>query len=426
MAFFAHRSSSASSEVGYHASTHESTGADTIAIDTLGPATDILDLNVSTTAHGLLPKLSNVTTEYLDGKGNWSTASGVSLDSAYISGNVIDVDGSNVIFKKDDVNEDYKVSSVTYQNTTIATIGLNQWVAGLALEGSVWHTGEARDWELEGLITCSGADGNPPWAGINILSRVQRPGTSASWVRIVTFRGTGEANFGGDIKLELSSQIFQIGGSYLHLSGSGKYFNGATDGDFATIRSGNTTNSLALVSLRPETAGRAGIYSAWRGGTNIEPVGYIHRFGWIATTGTNFKAVGGIHGNGDLEINGHALIGAQNLFGTVVEEDIVIDNAATTSSTAEIPAGAVVLGVTTRIKTQPGGSSTMDVGITGTAQLFTTGMNTAATTTDQGINGFGTAAVTAKTILFTPDATSDNAGRVTIVISYYLPTPATS
>ena len=35
---------------------------------------DITTLNSSTSAHGLLPKLSNVATEYLNGVGGWSTA----------------------------------------------------------------------------------------------------------------------------------------------------------------------------------------------------------------------------------------------------------------------------------------------------------------------------------------------------------------
>lgn len=43
------------------------------AIDATAAATDITTRNASTSAHGLLPKLSNVATEYIGGTGLWST-----------------------------------------------------------------------------------------------------------------------------------------------------------------------------------------------------------------------------------------------------------------------------------------------------------------------------------------------------------------
>ena len=43
------------------------------ALDTLAAPTDITTLNASTSAHGLLPKLSNVSTEFLNGTGTFST-----------------------------------------------------------------------------------------------------------------------------------------------------------------------------------------------------------------------------------------------------------------------------------------------------------------------------------------------------------------
>jgi collagen type VII alpha len=55
-----------------HAVNHKSGGSDVIALDTLGATTDITTLNSSTTAHGLLPKLSNVATQFLNGTGGWT------------------------------------------------------------------------------------------------------------------------------------------------------------------------------------------------------------------------------------------------------------------------------------------------------------------------------------------------------------------
>jgi hypothetical protein len=59
-----------------HATSHKSGGSDSIKLDELAATTDITTLNASATAHGLLPKLSNVSTQYLDGTGAWSTPAG--------------------------------------------------------------------------------------------------------------------------------------------------------------------------------------------------------------------------------------------------------------------------------------------------------------------------------------------------------------
>ncbi len=59
-----------------HATQHKSGGADAIKLDELAAPTDVTTLNASTTAHGLLKKLSNVATEYMDGTGAWSVPAG--------------------------------------------------------------------------------------------------------------------------------------------------------------------------------------------------------------------------------------------------------------------------------------------------------------------------------------------------------------
>jgi hypothetical protein len=50
-----------------HAATHKSGGSDLIALDTLGVTTDITALNASTSAHGLLAKLSGLSTDFVGG-----------------------------------------------------------------------------------------------------------------------------------------------------------------------------------------------------------------------------------------------------------------------------------------------------------------------------------------------------------------------
>jgi len=55
-----------------HSPTHESGGVDAIKLDDLASPDDNTDLNSSTSAHGLLKKLSNVVTEFLNGQGSFS------------------------------------------------------------------------------------------------------------------------------------------------------------------------------------------------------------------------------------------------------------------------------------------------------------------------------------------------------------------
>ena len=55
-----------------HATSHRTGGVDSIALDTLAAPTDITTLNATASLHGLLPKLSNVATQYLNGTGNWT------------------------------------------------------------------------------------------------------------------------------------------------------------------------------------------------------------------------------------------------------------------------------------------------------------------------------------------------------------------
>lgn len=59
-----------------HASRHQSGGTDAVKLDDLAAPDDNTDLNATTSAHGLLPKLSNVATEYLDGTGAFSVPAG--------------------------------------------------------------------------------------------------------------------------------------------------------------------------------------------------------------------------------------------------------------------------------------------------------------------------------------------------------------
>lgn len=61
-----------------HSTTHQSGGSDTIKLDDLATPDDNTDLDATTSYHGLLKKLSGVTTEFLRGDGSWATPGGSS------------------------------------------------------------------------------------------------------------------------------------------------------------------------------------------------------------------------------------------------------------------------------------------------------------------------------------------------------------
>jgi hypothetical protein len=66
-----------------HATSHKSGGSDAVKLDELAAPTDVTTLNASTTAHGLLKKLDNNASHYMDGTGNWSTPTGGSATQAF-------------------------------------------------------------------------------------------------------------------------------------------------------------------------------------------------------------------------------------------------------------------------------------------------------------------------------------------------------
>ncbi len=62
-----------------HASAHASGGGDALKLDDLATPDDNTDLNASTLRHGLLRKLNNNPSQFLDGQGNWAVPSGGAL-----------------------------------------------------------------------------------------------------------------------------------------------------------------------------------------------------------------------------------------------------------------------------------------------------------------------------------------------------------
>jgi hypothetical protein len=69
-----------------HGPSHHSGGADAIKLDDLSTPDDNTDLNATTSAHGLLPKLGGGTTDYLRADGTWAEPPGGSGGGGYPTG----------------------------------------------------------------------------------------------------------------------------------------------------------------------------------------------------------------------------------------------------------------------------------------------------------------------------------------------------
>ena len=69
-----------------HADGHAAGGGDALKLDGLAAPDDTTDLDASTGAHGLLPKLSGSTSEFLRGDGALATPAGGSSDHGALTG----------------------------------------------------------------------------------------------------------------------------------------------------------------------------------------------------------------------------------------------------------------------------------------------------------------------------------------------------
>jgi len=102
--------------------------------------------------------------------------------------------------------------------------------------------------------------------------------------------------------------------------------------------------------------------------------------------------------------------------------------AATTDTTIQMPANAVVLGVSVRVTVIIPTAATFTVGDSGSAARFSTAaVAVAAGSTDPGTKAGAYYNASALSIRLTPNLTpADNSGRVRVTIYYYTVTPPTS
>lgn len=150
---------------------------------------------------------------------------------------------------------------------------------------------------------------------------------------------------------------------------------------------------------------------------------------WLDTTGGAGAYVLKIRNTGDTawDIAGIAASGAngQRMAIKSLEELTTIAAAATTDTAIQFPAGSTRLGASVRVTVAITCTSVFDVGDSGLATRFATGISKAATTTTKG-NVAPYVDASALALRITPDTTpSDNTGRVRVSIYFLESTPAT-
>jgi hypothetical protein len=163
-----------------HAASHASGQSDAIKLDDLAAPDDNTDLNASTTKHGLLPKLSNVSTEYLSGTGVFSTPAGGSATQAF---------GTIVVSGQSNVVADAAPDTLTLVAGTQITLTTDAGADSVTITG----TGAAAS-HAHGNITSAGAIGST--ANLPVI-------TTTSGVLTAGAFGTGATDFcvGNDARL---------------------------------------------------------------------------------------------------------------------------------------------------------------------------------------------------------------------------------
>lgn len=147
--------------------------------------------------------------------------------------------------------------------------------------------------------------------------------------------------------------------------------------------------------------------------------------------GSNTSVVGNssttvTHLWGDLTLHTPGLSGTQLISFKSLTEVTTIAAAATTDTTIQMPAGAIILAVSLRVTAAITCTTNFNIGDSGSATRFGTNISKAVTTTNAGtVAPYVNAAALA--VRITPDTTpSDNTGRVRVTIHYIQVTAPTA
>lgn len=145
-----------------HNTRHQAGGDDAIKLDDLAAPDDNTDLNASTSAHGLLRKLSNTATEFLNGQGDWATPNvnvrKNSTGSVHARPRINFIEGSNVTLTVADDGTDNEI------DVTIAASGSGGGLPdpgadGIVVRNSATPTTVNRSIAASAPVTISNGDG---------------------------------------------------------------------------------------------------------------------------------------------------------------------------------------------------------------------------------------------------------------------------
>ena len=137
--------------------------------------------------------------------------------------------------------------------------------------------------------------------------------------------------------------------------------------------------------------------------------------GWSVPSGTRvqFDGAGWIEGAGALSGNGAGFVHR------TIEADHAVGSGATSVLAGFIPADAMVYGVTGRVLSEIGGASSLEVGVTGSANRYGSGIGTTAGSWMRGMTGSPLAYYAATDLVLTATGGSfDGSGTVRLALHF--------
>jgi hypothetical protein len=157
--------------------------------------------------------------------------------------------------------------------------------------------------------------------------------------------------------------------------------------------------------------------------------GYIDQ---VASGDVTFRGFTSVRNNAEVrgDFASNMLANGQELDRKTVTDLVVVSAAAQQTTSVQIPANSEVVGVSSFVVVQPPGTSTVDVGVAGSAvsrKRYGVNISTSVGTAHPGVESPGTSYLIATSITLTFNtAPSDNSGRIRITVHYRIIVPPSS